>query len=83
MIENAFGQFQQAKAEEDAARQLYNYSGQKLENAGIRRRLAEAKSQAEPIASLVERTDLSERERLYALAFWVVVGRLPEELKTP
>jgi hypothetical protein len=71
-----------ATARKDAAYNLYNYSGSHLENAQIKERLAEIKSQHEPLASL-ENEKMSERKRLYAAAFYVVVGRMPEKDATP
>ena len=62
----------------NAAYQRYNYASVALENAQIKERLAEIKSQHEPLASLLEKP-LSERDRLYAAAFYVVVGRKPRE----
>ena len=56
----------------------YNYAASHLENARIRQRLAEMHQQHEPLASLLTR-ELSERDRLYHAAFWVVVGRFPTE----
>jgi hypothetical protein len=54
----------------------YNSASRGLENARIHERLAEIKSQHEPLASLLDEK-LSERERLYASAFYVVFGRMP------
>ena len=68
---------QQARKETCYAR--YSHASAALENAQIKERLAEIKSQHEPLASLAEQP-LSERDRLYAAAFYVVVGRLPNEL---
>ena len=45
-------------------------------NAEIHERLAEIKSQHEPMNSLLDAA-MSERDRLYAAAFYVVVGRMP------
>lgn len=71
----------------EAAVQAHNYAGQKLENARIHERLAELKSQHDPLASLIatlpnapyphspEYTEL--REAIYAAAFFVVIGRFP------
>lgn len=61
----------------DAAYQKYNYAGAVLKNAQIDERLAEIKSQGEPLDSLITEP-MSERDRLYAAAFYVVVGRMPE-----
>ncbi len=48
-----------------------------LELAQIRERLAKIKSQYEPLATLTQDGTLAVREKLYAAAFYVVVGRLP------
>jgi hypothetical protein len=66
-----------ATAERREARERYNYASAALENAKIKERLAEIKSQHEPLAGLINKP-LSERDRLYAAAFYVVVGRLPD-----
>lgn len=49
----------------------------KLELARIHERLAELKSQHEPLNSLKAPNDLSPRGRLYSAAFYAVIGRLP------
>lgn len=54
----------------------YNAAARGLELARINERLAEIKSQHEPLAKLMEQP-LSERDRLYAAAFYVVIGRMP------
>jgi hypothetical protein len=59
------------------AYEKYNYASASLENCQIKERLAEIWSQHEPLASLLDRK-MTERERLYAAAFYVVVGRMPE-----
>jgi len=55
-----------------------NHASQALENARVRERLAEIKSQSEPLAGLMEQP-MTERDRLYAAAYYVVIGRMPEE----
>ena len=52
-------------------------AGTALELAWVRERLAQIQSQHEPLASLLAESR-SERDRLYAAAFWVVIGRMPE-----
>jgi len=69
-----------ARTERESAYNLYNYAGQKLELASIKERLAEIESQHEPIATLLTEK-LSERDRLCAIAFYVVIGRFPEKEK--
>ena len=55
-----------------------------LTNAQISERLAEIKSQHEPLFSLIGMEDILDpayqtvRKKLYAAAFYVVVGRMPE-----
>ena len=66
-----------AGAEKDAAYQAYNYASANLENKQIFCRLAEIKSQHEPLASIIGKTKTT-REQLYAAAFYAVVGRMPE-----
>jgi hypothetical protein len=65
-----------ARTEKESAYNLYNYAGAKLELASIRERLAEIESQHDPIADLLTKK-MSERERLCAIAFYVVIGRFP------
>jgi hypothetical protein len=71
-----FGNYMKAQAEKRAAYERYNYAVAALENAQIKERLAEIKSQQEPLAGLLSQP-LSERDRLYASAFYVVVGHMP------
>ena len=63
-----------------AAYNQYNHASVALELAHIKERLAQIKSQTEPLSSLMDEP-LSERDRLYASAFFVVVGRMPEVVK--
>ena len=60
------------------ARERHNYAGAALELASIKERLAEIGCQVEPLDGLMKKA-MSGRERLYAAAFYVVVGRLPGE----
>lgn len=55
----------------------HNSSSRGLELAQIKERLAEIKSQHEPLNTLISK-ELSERDRLYQAAFYVVSGRFPE-----
>ena len=77
-----FEHYMKAQSKKEAAYQQYNYAGQKLENTQIRERLAEIKSQHNPIATLLEQP-MSERDRLYAIAFYVVIGRMPNIQPNP
>jgi len=71
-----FGNYMKAQAERRAAYERYNYAAEALKNAQIKERLAEIKSQNEPLAGLLSQP-LSERDRLYTAAYYVVVGRMP------
>ena len=66
-----------AKDRRESAQNLYNYAAQKLENEKMRERLAELKSQHEPLASLMQNTLIRDRELLIAAAHYVVNGRMP------
>ena len=59
-------------------RNLHSYADMAITVAEINERLAEIKSQHEPLNKLLE-TAMTERERLYATAFYVVVGRMPKD----
>jgi len=71
-----FEHYMTTKADVREADAFYNYAACKLERAQIKNRLAKIKSQHEPIHEICN-SDLDEREKLYAIAFYVVVGRLP------
>lgn len=71
-----------ARAEKESAYNLYSYASANLNLSQIKERLAEIKSQHEPLAGLLEKP-MSERGRLYAAAFYVVVGRFPNETEVP
>ena len=75
-----FASYMHAQDRKEAAYQQYNYAGTKLENESIKCRLAQIKSQSNPIDSLLL-AKLSERERLYAISFYVVIGRFPDGLQ--
>ncbi len=66
--------YQLRKTESEAARQQYNYASSHLDLCGVRERLAELKSQCIP--GLNADATPEERMRLYAAAYYVVVGRL-------
>ncbi len=68
-----------AQAKTLAAKNAYNHTAVALNIAHIKERLAEIKSQHEPLHSLTQGS-LSERERLYAVAFYVVVGQMPNQV---
>ena len=54
----------------------YNAAGIALDRAQIHERLAEIKSQNEPLNKLMS-APMSERDRLYAAAHYVAYGRFP------
>ena len=66
------------QAEKREAYEKYNFAGQLLENRQIKERLAEIKSQVDPLDKLINKI-MPERDRCYAAAFYVVLGRLPSE----
>lgn len=71
-----FSDYMLKQSRKETAFEKYNYASTNLKNAQIHERLAEIRSQHEPLASLLDKP-FSERDRLYAAAFYVVVGRLP------
>ena len=73
-----FSAYMTAKAEAKVAYERYNYASAALDNARIKERLAEIRSQHEPLAALRDGA-MSERDRLYASAYYVVVGRMPND----
>ena len=73
----AFSRYQLRQAEKREAYETFNFAMQLLENRQIKERLAEILSQSEPLDKLIS-TVMPERDRLYAAAFYVVVGRIPE-----
>ena len=78
---NDLGVYFQRQAETRAAKAQYDAASAQLTNAQIRERLAEIKSQYDPLNALMYEK-MSERERLYAAAYYVVVGRMPEKEKS-
>ncbi len=77
-----FLQYQMAKAVKDTAYERRNYASAALDNASIKERLAEIRSQHEPLNTLINEP-MGERERLYAAAYYVVTGNriLPKGAK--
>jgi hypothetical protein len=73
----AFSTYQLRQAEKREAYEAFNFAMQLLENRQIKERLAEILSQADPLDKLIS-TVMPERDRLYAAAFYVVAGRIPE-----
>ncbi len=73
---NALSEYFTATVEREKAYERFNYAVQALDNAKIKERLAEIKSQHEPLHSLIN-SSLPNRDRFYAAAFYVVVGRMP------
>lgn len=64
-----------AQAERREAQAKLDLAHAQLDLASIRERLAEIASQHEPLASLVENDNLSDRARAIAAANYVVIGR--------
>lgn len=77
---NEFIDYQRAHEIAQRAYAEYNAASRGLDNARIFERLAEIKSQHEPLATLLTKP-LSERDRLCAAAFYVAVGRMPSEVQ--
>ncbi len=75
---SAFFEYLKATSERQCAFERFNYASSALDMARIRERLAEIKSQHEPLASLLN-APIPERDRLCAAAFYVVVGRMPDQ----
>jgi hypothetical protein len=71
-----FAHYMLEQSRRETAYERYNYAGASLENAQIKERLAQIKSQSDPLDDLLKQR-MSERERLYAAAYFVVVGRMP------
>ena len=69
-----------AQTEKESAYNFYNYASVKLDLAQIKERLAELRNQCEPANKIIGNTKAT-RKQLYAAAFYVVVGRLPESFK--
>ena len=74
-----FLHYQLAQAEAREAKQDWERASNKMVLTKIRERLAEIRSQHEPLNKLLEMDhEMSDRDRMCAAAFYVVVGRLPE-----
>jgi hypothetical protein len=71
-----FLRYMEAQAKNRAAFEAYKAASARLELAQIKERLAELRSQHDPLAQLM-RSSLPERERLCAAAEYLVTGRLP------
>lgn len=78
---HAFSSYLLAQAEKREASERRNYASAALELASIKERLAMIESQYDPLASLMNEKR-TERNRLYAAAFFVVVGRMPAAKET-
>lgn len=70
-------QYALAQSRKETAYERYNYASVALNNAQIKERLAEIESQHEPLNQLCQQ-QMPERDKMYAAAFYVVVGRFPE-----
>lgn len=62
-----------------AKRYQLNAAQAELQLASIRERLAEIKSQHEPIHSMLKQEGLDPRDMLYKIAHYVVVGWMPKD----
>ena len=72
-------QYSLQQARKDEAYSQYNAASLKLDLATIKCRLAEILSQHEPLAGIAgENSDPEIRKKLYAAAYFVVIGRLPD-----
>lgn len=71
------GQYFTAQERTRTARERFNHAVVALELAQIKERLAEIKSQHEPLAQLNPEGNPVARDKQYAAAFYVVVGRWP------
>jgi hypothetical protein len=61
------------------ARANVETASSRLELASIKERMAELRSQYEPLSSLLpEGASTADRERILAAIFYVVIGRFPE-----
>jgi hypothetical protein len=68
------------RAETRAASCNYNHASVALKIAEIEERLAELKSQEEPLRTLMG-LQIDEREKLCAAAHYVVCGRIPKDVQ--
>lgn len=66
-----------AQTERKRAYAAYNYAGADLKCAQIKERLAEIRSQHQPLADLCGENSLT-REKMIAVAHYVVHGRFPK-----
>jgi hypothetical protein len=76
-----FLQYELAQARKKKAYAEYDAAATRLANAEIWERLAEIKSQGEPLNGLLKRK-LSEREKLYLAAYYVVCGRVLNDVQS-
>jgi hypothetical protein len=74
-----FLKFEKTKAEKKAAYERYDASASALELAQIKERLAEMGSMSDPLSRMTKST-MIECDRCYTAAYYVVVGRLPQEV---
>jgi len=74
-----FAEYQTAKrvTEREIARR--EHASVALELARVRERLAEINNQHDPIAKIIGCEQMGERDRIRAIAFYVVMGRAPAE----
>jgi hypothetical protein len=77
-----FQAYMAAKDRKEGAYSNYCYAGAKLHLAQIEERLAEIKSQHEPLASVIDKGVFT-RDTLHAVAYYVVRGRIPTQTRDP
>ena len=82
-LESAFDfqTYMLAQANKKAAYNLYNYASTLLDLEKVRERAAEVASQAEPINSLADNDEMTQREKMIAIARYVATGRKAWEEK--
>lgn len=80
----SFAEYRLKRAETREAVADWERACIKMKLARVKERLAEVDSQHEPFNSIINSTTMNEREKLYAAAFYVVRGRMPNHpSKTP
>ena len=77
----AFQRYERASANKKAAYNLYNYASTLLNLETVRERAAEVASQLEPIGSLADNNEMTQREKMEAIARYVATGRKAWEEK--
>lgn len=77
---NEFSNYMHAQDKTRLARAERNHASAQVDLAAINERMAELRSQYEPLASLLpEGATQDDRERILAAIFYVVIGRFPAD----